>query len=66
MKALTSQECAVMHNFNDYYKHITDSHITEGVTGISGGEELIAVNVGIATALTILKGKDEEIKDYFA
>ena len=66
MKALTSQECAVMHNFNDYYAHLKDSHITEGVTGISDNNELIAVNVGIATSLTILKGSEEEVKDYFA
>lgn len=64
MNKLNDDEIRVVHNFNEYYKHLKDTHMTEGVTGISDPTEIMIVNAGIAAALTAIKGNEKE--DYFA
>lgn len=48
-------ETRLFNTFIDYFDQLTDSKITEGCIGINHQETIVAVNVGIATALTINK-----------
>ena len=57
---MNTNESRIMNVFIDYYDELTDSHLTEGCTGISDPEELSRINAGIATALTIKKLLEEE------
>lgn len=63
---LTDDEVKIIHNFDEYFKHLEESKLLIGV-GIAKEEEpdkVFILNAAAATALTILKGK--EVEDYFA
>lgn len=61
---LTEDEVKILHNFDEYYKHLRDSRIIEGVGINDDPEELKLLNIGAAIALTVIKGEEKE--DYFA
>lgn len=50
----------IFNAFIDFYDQLTDSHLTEGSTGIGDDNEIKMIDVGIATALTINKILEEE------
>lgn len=61
---LTEDEVKILHNFDEYYKHLCKSKVIEGI-GISDDPgELKLLNIGAAIALTVIKGEEKE--DYFA
>lgn len=57
---MTERESKIMNAFVDYYDELTDSHLTEGCTGVSDPGEVSVINAGIATALTINKLLEED------
>lgn len=57
---MNQKESRIMNMFCDYYDELTDSHLTEGCTGILDSNELATVNAGIATAFTINKLLEED------
>ena len=59
---MTQKESKIMNAFVDYYDELTDSHLTEGCTGISDPAEISVINAGIATVFTINKLLEEERK----
>lgn len=56
---MNTNESRIMNAFIDYYDELSDSHLTEGCTGISDPEEISVITAGIATALTIKKLLEE-------
>lgn len=63
MNKLTDNECKIANNFNEYFRHLEDSGLIKGVTGEKEETRLFFLNVGLAIALTVLKG--DGIDDYF-
>ncbi len=57
---MTQKESRIFNLFCDYYDELMDSHLTEGCLGVTDQREVDAVNVGIATALTINKLLEED------
>lgn len=57
---MTQKESRIFNSFCDYYDELVDSHLTEGCLAVSDQREIDAINVGIATALTINKLLEEE------
>lgn len=66
MKKLSVNEVTIVNNFDEYFKHLEESKLLIGV-GIANEDEpdkTLILNAAVATALTILKGK--EVEDFFA
>lgn len=63
MNALNKEECILAHDFNEYYSHLKDAHLTEGVLSICDPAEIIIINACLAAVLTMKKNERKE--DYF-
>lgn len=63
---LTDDEVKIIHNFDEYFKHLEESKLLIGVGIVKEDEpeKAFTLNAAVATALTILKGK--EVEDFFA
>jgi len=66
MNKLSVNEVTIVNNFSEYFNHLQESKLLIGV-GLVDEEDtdkVFALNTAVATALTVLKGK--EVEDYFA
>jgi len=66
MRKLLAEETKIINNFDEYFKHLEESKLLIGVGIVNEDEpdKVFMLNVAVATALTVLKGK--EIEDFFA
>lgn len=62
MTKLSEEECRVVNNFMEYYKHLKTHNIIQAAHGEVGDIELL--NIGAAVALAIKK--KEQTDDPFA
>ena len=65
MKMLNADECKIMNTFLEYYDHLNESRVTQGVH-FDSDEEAKTLNMFIAACLTIKKGEVLEMEDPFA
>lgn len=66
MEKLSVNEVTIVNNFSTYFNHLQESKLLIGV-GLVDEEDtdkVFALNTAVATALTVLKGK--EVEDFFA
>lgn len=56
---MTQDDTRILNIFCDFHDELVDSHLVEGCMGITDPNELVNVNAGIATALTINKLLEE-------
>lgn len=61
---LSEDEIKILNTFDEYYKHLNQSKVLEGIGMSEDPGELKLLNIGAAVALTAIKGKEKE--DYFA
>ena len=61
---LTDDEVKILHNFDEYYKHLCKSNVLEGIGLSEDPDELKLLNIAAAITLAVLKGNEKE--DYFA
>lgn len=66
MNKMSNEDLKVVNNFTEYFEHLQESKLLIGV-GVVDEEDtdkVFALNTAVATALTVLKGK--EVEDFFA
>lgn len=65
MKKLSPEECKTMNTFLEYYDHLNDSKVTQGVH-FDSDEDAKILNMFIAACLTVKKTDVVEMEDPFA
>ncbi len=62
---LTDSEIKIVHNYDEYFKHLEESKLLIGVGVVNEDEpeKVFTMNVAVAAVLAVLKGKEE---DYFS
>lgn len=63
MTKLSEDECRVVNNFMEYYKHLKKNNIIQAAHG--DFENIDLLNIGAAAALAVKK-KEEQTDDPFA